>query len=145
MPLSENEETAVFPLLERVPIFSSLKKSQLKKIAQASMIRSFDSQENIAREGDTGVAFYLILEGEVEVRRGKKSLARLGQGQFFGELAVIDARPRTADVVALEKSKCLILNSWNFDGLIKSNSDIAMAMLKEMARRLRETDQSISG
>jgi CRP/FNR family cyclic AMP-dependent transcriptional regulator len=145
MPLSESEANAVLPVLERVPIFSSLKKSQLKKIAQASVIRSFDSQENIAKEGDTGVAIYLILEGEVEVRRAKKSLAKLGQGQFFGELAVIDTRPRAADVVALDKTKCLILNSWTFDGLIKSNSDIATAMLKEMARRLRETNQSISG
>ena len=145
MPLSGSEAKAVVPILETVPIFSSLKESQLKKIAEASTIRSFDSQENIAKEGDTGVAFYLILEGQVEVRRANKSLAKLGQGQFFGELSVIDLRPRAAADVALQKSRCLLLNTWTFDGLIRSNPDIAMAMLKEMARRLRETNQSVTG
>ena len=144
LPSSESEVKSSIPLLEQVPIFSSLKKGHLKKLAEASTIRSFDSGEFITKQGDEGVAFYLILEGQVEVRRSKRSLAKLGQGQFFGELTLIDNHPRTADVVAIDKSKCLLLSSWTFHGLVKSNPDIAFAMLKEMAQRLRKTDETLS-
>ena len=144
MPLSGNEAKTALPILQKVPIFSSLKESQIKKIAEASTIRSFEPQEIIAKEGDTGVAFFLILEGQVEVRLASKVLAKLGQGQFFGELSVIDMRPRSADVVALEKTKCSVLNAWTFESLLKSNPDISLLMLKEMARRLRETNQSVA-
>jgi CRP/FNR family transcriptional regulator, cyclic AMP receptor protein len=144
MPISESDVKTSIPLLEQVPIFSSMKKDQLKRIAQSSTIRSFEPGEMITKQGDQGVAFYLVLEGQVEVRRSKKSLAKLGRGQFFGELSVIDNEPRTADVVAVEKSKCFLLSSWTFHGLVKSNPDIALVMLKEMAHRLRETNQTLA-
>jgi len=143
MPTSENDAKGSIPLLEHVPLFSSLKRPHLKKLVEASTIRSFDPGEFITKQGDTGVAFYLVLEGQVEVRRSKRSLAKLGPGQFFGELTLIDDHPRTADVVAIDKSKCLLLSSWTFNGLVRSNPDIALAMLKEMAQRLRKTDEAL--
>ena len=143
MPTSQNDLKGSISLLERVPLFSSLKKEHLKKLAEASTIRSFEPGEFITKQGDEGVAFYLIVEGQVEVRRSKRSLAKLGQGQFFGELTLIDNHPRTADVVAINKSKCLLLSSWTFHGLVKSNPEIALAMLNEMAQRLRKTDEAL--
>ncbi|HVB12189.1 MAG TPA: cyclic nucleotide-binding domain-containing protein [Nitrososphaerales archaeon] len=144
MPTSENDAKGSISLLEHVPLFSSLKKPHLKKLVEASTIRSFDAGEFITKQGDAGVAFYLILEGQVEVRRSNRSLAKLGEGQFFGELTLIDNHPRTADVVAIDRSKCLLLSSWTFHGLVKANPDIALALLKEMAQRLRKTDEALS-
>ena len=143
MTISDSEVKEAIPLLEQVPIFSSLKRAQLIKLAKSSVIRSFDQGETITRQGDQGVAFYLVLEGRVEVKRSNRSLAKFGRGQFFGELSVMDDHPRTADVIAIEKSKCFLLSSWIFHGSVKSNPDIALVMLKEMARRLRETDESL--
>ena len=95
MTISETEVKATIPLLEQVPIFSSLKRAQLTKLAKSSTIRSYDPGETITKQGDQGVAFYLVLEGLVEVKRSNRSLAKLGRGQFFGELSVMDEHPRT--------------------------------------------------
>ena len=65
-------------------------------------------------EGDEGVAFYLIVEGSAEVRRSGKVLSRLGQGNFFGEMTLLDEQPSSADVVAVEPTRCLTFTYGTF-------------------------------
>lgn len=142
--ITDTEKKKVIPLLLEVPLFSSLNKKALGNIANSAAMRTFQSGSTIAKEGDSGVAFYLILNGSVEVRRGRKVLAKLGHGQFFGEMALFDKQPRSADVVALEDTDCLLLTSWALSGVIAANPKIAEQIISELVRRLRESNRALS-
>ncbi len=96
------------------------------------------------KEGDAGLGFYLITEGRALVKHKGKTLAKLGRGSFFGEMSLLDDQPRSADVVAEETTKCRVLLRWNFWSVVSKNQKIARAMLQEMARRLRATNNALS-
>ncbi len=128
-------------MLGAVSLFSGLKEKQLKTIVNAGKELSYDAGRVIVKEGDMGVGFYLILDGKVEVRRGTKILSKLGAGQFFGEMALVDKQRRSADVVAMAPTKCYGLTAWGFAGLVRSQPEIALNMLRELIARLRQTDQ----
>ena len=74
-------------------------------------------------------------------RSGTKILSKLGSGQFFGEMALLDRQPRTADVVAIVPTKCFGLTAWAFAAIVRSNPEIALNMLKEITARLRKLDE----
>jgi CRP/FNR family transcriptional regulator/CRP/FNR family cyclic AMP-dependent transcriptional regulator len=95
-------------------------------------------------EGENGVAFYLIIEGKVEVRHKGKVLSRLSKGDFFGEMSLLDKQPRSADVVAVVPSTCFGLTSWSFFGLIRSQPNIALNLMRELVRRLRGTNKALT-
>lgn len=89
-----------------------------------------------------GVGFYMVLEGKVEVRKGSKVLATLSRGQFFGEMSLVDEQPRSADVIAVQPTKCFTLSTWVFSALVKQHPELAMPMLRELAKRLRAAQSS---
>src|SRR5205807_10096839 len=91
----------------------------------------------IAREGDTGVGFFLITEGTADVSVGGKSRATLGPGAFFGEISLLDRGPRTATVTATSPIAMLALTAWTFRGLVEQHPTIALNMLRVVAERLR--------
>ena len=93
-------------------------------------------------QGSTGVGFFLVLEGVVEVRKGKKTLATLSKGNFFGEMSLIDNQPRTADVVAVKPTRCFVLSAWSFSAMVKTHPQMAMDMLREIVKRLRAAQAS---
>lgn len=142
--LSDSEKKTVIPMLQEVPLFSSLDKKALGRIANSATKRVFEEGEVITQEGEMGVTFYLILNGSVEVKRGKRVLAELGRKQFFGEMALFDNQPRSADVVATSETTCILLTSWDLMGVISANPKIAQRVIAELARRLRETNKSLS-
>ena len=84
------------------------------------------------------------MDGTVEVRTDGRVLSKLGPGQFFGEMALLDGQPRSADVVAIEPSRCLAMSSWSFSGIVSEHPKIALKMLQEFVRRLRVNAQNIS-
>ena len=133
-------------LLAEVPLFAGLKGKQIKSVASAfARERSYDAGEVIEKEGDSGVAFYLITDGSVEVRKGEQRVAKLGRGQFFGEMALIDKQPRSATVVSAESdTKCLVMPIWNFKAAVAKDPTVAMGVMKELARRLRETTNALT-
>ena len=139
-----NAET--IQLLQRAPLFAQFSERELQDVVQTAKVRKFSTGETIVQEGDTAkVGFYLILSGRVEVRKGEKKLAELGPGQFFGEMALlVEGAPRSADVVALEDTECLVLTRWDLRSLIQTHPDMALKMLGEMARRLSTTHQALS-
>jgi CRP-like cAMP-binding protein len=98
----------------------------------------------IVKKGERGVGFYLILDGSVEVKSGEIVLSKLGPGQFFGEMSIIDDEPRSADVITVEPSRCLVLTAWAFESLLSNHPKIALKMLREFVRRLRHTDKAFS-
>jgi CRP/FNR family transcriptional regulator, cyclic AMP receptor protein len=131
-------------MLEKVPIFSSLSSRQIRGLASDAKERKYSDGEFVVRQGELGVGFYLVLDGQVEVRRKNRRLAILGPGQFFGEMALFDAERRTADVVAVGPAHCLVLSKWEFWGFATGQPPVLRSILQEMARRLRETDQALS-
>ncbi|MGD1055557.1 MAG: Crp/Fnr family transcriptional regulator, partial [Nitrososphaerales archaeon] len=92
----------------------------------------------------TGVGFYLIADGSVEVRRKGKTISGLKKGDFFGEMTLIDDQPRSADVVAIAPTTCYVLTAWAFWGLVRSKPDIGVNLMKELVRRLRGTNRSLT-
>ena len=129
-------------MLATVPFFSGLDEKKRKSLVSQGKEMSYKAGDFVVREGAMGVGFYLILDGKAEVRKGDRILATLGQGQFFGEMSLIDELPRSADVVAVSSTKCWALTSWAFAGLVKTNPEIALQMLKEMVKRLRAAQSS---
>ena len=127
-----------------VPLFRGLDEKELRAVANLSKEMAFREGEAIVKEGDAGLGFYVIIEGEAVVRRRNKTVAKLQRGSFFGEMALFDDQPRSADVVATEPTKCLVLLRWNFWALVSKNKNVVRGLLKEMARRLRATDEAIS-
>jgi CRP/FNR family transcriptional regulator, cyclic AMP receptor protein len=132
----------VVELLRSVSIFKGLNDKQLKSLAEAGKESSFAQGATIIEEGEPGVGFYMILSGSVEVRRGGKALAKLSAGNFFGEMTLLDNMRRSADVVATAPATCFVLSGWSFAGIIRSDPEIALGLLKEMVKRLRGTDDS---
>src|SRR5437867_2830665 len=128
-------------MIGKVSIFSGLKDKQLRAIANAGKELAYTPDRVIVKEGEMGVGFYLILDGKVEVRRGSRVLSKLGTGQFFGEMALVDKQPRSADVIATAPTRCYVLTAWAFSALIKSHPEIAINMMQELVVRLRKTDQ----
>ena len=129
-------------MLAEVPYFDGLVEKTRKAIANDGKVMSYRAGETIVGEGASGLGFYLVMDGKVEVRKGAKVLATLGKGQFFGEMSVIDGKPRSADVVAVTPSNCWVLVSWSFAGLLNTHPDMALPMLKELVKRLRAAQSS---
>jgi len=142
--MKQSGDDALIEMLQKTPLWSGLTKQDLKLIAKLSQERKFEGGHAIVTKGEAGIGFYLILEGAVEVRSDGKTLSKLGPGQFFGEMSIIDNQPRSADVVATEASRVLILSAWSFKTLISDNPKIALKMMQEFVRRLRTTDKSLS-
>ena len=142
MKLHGEENESVIALLEKNPLWAGLDKKELKAIVKVATERKFEAGDIILSRGEGGVGFYLIRDGLVEIKSNGNILAKLGPGQFFGEMAILDNQPRSADVVAAKPSKCLIVSEWSFKALISENPKIALNMLQEFARRLREANKS---
>jgi CRP-like cAMP-binding protein len=138
------EKKPILAMLQQTTLFSTLSQSDLERIAKKFVERSFQAGDAIVHEGEEGVGFYLIIEGSAEVRRSGRLLSRLGKGQFFGEMTLLDEQPRSADVVAAEPTKCLVLNTFNFSGLVHAYPGVAIKIMKELTRRLRATSQSLT-
>ena len=127
--------------LAGVPLFSQLSGRDLTRLAKASVTRAFRNGEVMVKEGEQAVAFYVISKGKAEVLKGGQTLATLGAGDFFGEMALLDGYLRSASVRAMEDSECLVLSRWDFLAELRGNPHIAVAMLPVLSRRLREADQ----
>jgi CRP/FNR family cyclic AMP-dependent transcriptional regulator len=144
MKRKSKQSDPVIAMLEKASLWSGLDRKDLKFIVKLSKERKYESGDAIVKRGEGGVGFYMILEGSVEVRSDGTILSKLGPGQFFGEMSVIDNQPRSADVVAVEPAKCLILSAWSFNALISEHPKIALKILQEFVRRLRSTDRALS-
>lgn len=142
--LTEATDKQLAEMLQSVPLFSGLKGKQIKTIVGSGKELRFEAGTQIVKEGDNGVGFYLILEGSAEVRRKGRVLSKLGNGNFFGEMSLLDRQPRSADVVATTSVTCFGLTSWAFSALIRMQPDIAVNLMQELARRLRETNSAMT-
>lgn len=124
--------------LRKVPIFKELPANEVGMIARSLKERVYEPGTTIVKQGDPGVGFFLIAEGQVEVTHDGHHIRYLGPGEFFGEMALMEERVRTATVSAKERTRCLQLVRWDFRALLKEHPDMAVKLLEVVVRRLRE-------
>ena len=133
---------APIELLEQIPLFEGLPRDELGRIARSFKERRFSAGDTVTAEGAGGVGFFVIGEGTAKVEVHGEGRGRLGAGDYFGELALIDDQARrTATIVADSDLTCYGLTSWEFRPLVETNAAIAWKLLQVMARRLRESEQ----
>ena len=135
-------------LIQTVPLFSDLSETSLKVITDKMVARSYDKEKMILIEESAGETFFLISEGTVKITRmsddGREViLAILGEGDFFGEMALLDGEGRSANVIALEDAKVLTLQRSDFLDILERFPKIAIHLLKELTARIRHSDQQI--
>ena len=115
---------ASIDVLRRVVLFSGLKDKQLKRIAEAMAERTFAAGEEITKEGEISVGFYVIEEGRARVTMSGEDVDELGPGDHFGEIALIAETPRAATVTAETELRCYGMTSWDFRALVERNGEI---------------------
>lgn len=128
--------------LQQVPMFSSLSSRHLGRLWDHMKIVDHSAGHRIVTEGRSGYGFHLILEGEVKVERKNRGI-KLGPGEFFGEMSLIDDGPRTASVVAVTPVVTAAMASGAFRSVAKRYPDLMWKMLVHQTARLRE-EQSIA-
>jgi len=121
-------------LLKRVPIFSDLDGKELERIASSMKQRTFNAGDTVTSEGKTGVGFFVIEEGEATVTVGGDERRRLGPGDYFGEVALLNERARTATITADTELRCYGLTSWEFRPLVETHGSIAWKLLQAMSK-----------
>ncbi|MCZ7685156.1 MAG: cyclic nucleotide-binding domain-containing protein [Sandaracinaceae bacterium] len=109
--------------------------------------KTCDSGEVLFREGEAGDTMYVIQSGSVRISKSvkgeDKTLAILGPGEFFGEMAILNAKPRNATAVVEDPAKVLVLGARTFEQMLVSNAEIAVRMIKKLARRLDSANELI--
>lgn len=133
----------VISLLRRTPIFAQVSEEILEAMLKSTIQKTVEAGAKIVEQGKEGIGFYLILEGKAEVVKETVKLGELEAGDFFGELACIDGEPRTADVVAVADTTCLVITQWGMNSIIESCPGVALGMLKELVRRLRTSNAAL--
>jgi CRP/FNR family transcriptional regulator, cyclic AMP receptor protein len=128
-------------LLAGCALFSGLGASQLAAVAESATEVEFPAGRVIARQGEVGTGFFIVVEGEARVIRDGVLLAALGPGEFFGELSVLDGLPRIAQVVAELPTRCLAIASWDFERVLLEHPGLTLSVLRELAGRLRSVTE----
>jgi len=135
-------------LLAQVPLFSGLNRGELDDLAALMRRHRYAAGETIFHEGDAGTALYIIEKGEVKIILGSAEgkevvLSLLGPGDFFGDLALLDGEPRSADAMAMEAAELLILQRHDFLRFIAEQPQVAINLMAVLSRRLRRVDQLV--
>jgi len=138
--------TAIGELLQRVPFLAALEAADREALATAAKRRRFRRGEVIFHKDDPGESLFIIDEGSVRIylpspQGADLTLAVLGPGDFFGDLALLDGRPRSASAAAFPETETVALNRADFTSVIRSRPEAAMAVLAAVAERLRETNE----
>jgi type IV pilus assembly protein PilB len=142
-------DSAVPSFLHRVPLFAGLPADARASVEQRMRRRDFLPQSAIVREGGTESSAFFILSGRAAVRRKDPDsgidflLAELGEGEMFGEVALLTRKPRTASVVALEATTCAVLEQAEFDRIVREHPQVALSMMAVLADRLEQANHHV--
>lgn len=140
--------TSMNNLLGNVPMFSGLQEEELNAMSRVAVAKNFPKHAIILREGDKTDALYIIVSGKVKVMLstggGKEViLAILGKSEFFGEMALLDEQPRSADVVVMEPTQLLVISKTDFINCIAHNPQMSFKIMQGLIQRLRRADRKI--
>jgi CRP-like cAMP-binding protein len=134
--------SAMTESLRNVPMFAELSDKDLKRLAESMHEKSFSEGQEIVTQGESGLGFFVILEGSASVDVGGAEGGRLGPGDYFGEMALLDAGggSRSASIRAGEGLKCAGMTAWNFKPFVLDHPEVAWALLQTIAKRLRAAE-----
>jgi CRP-like cAMP-binding protein len=127
-------------LLQRVPLFAALPPRELERLSGSFKEQIFAPGEPVVSEGERVARFFVIESGEAVVKVHGDEHGRLGPGDYFGDIAMIDQGDRTASIEAESDLKCYSLTFWDFRPLVESDARIAWPLLQAMAKRLRAAE-----
>jgi CRP-like cAMP-binding protein len=131
-------------LLQQIPLFADLEPRELERLSGSFKERKFDAGNPVATEGEGAAGFFVIESGEAVVTVHGEERGRLGPGDYFGDIALIDQGSRSATIVADSDLRCYGLTFWDFRPLVESDARIAWPLLQAMAKRLRAAESEIT-
>jgi CRP-like cAMP-binding protein len=130
-------------MLSDVDLFAGLSRRQVKKLVTRAKQVDHDAGQQVAAEGFGSLAFHLILSGEAVVSTGGQEVRRLHPGEYFGEIAMIDGKPRSASVTAVDALRTLAISSSDFSELLGEEPEFVRGLLVLLCARLREAESRV--
>ncbi len=135
-------------VLKKIPLFSSLKDEELEAINKASFTKNYMKDQMILLADEEGDTLFVIIHGKVKItsfaENGKEVIfSIMSEGDFFGDMSLLDGKPRSASVISIEDSELCLLRREEFNHLIETYPGIALKLLKELTSRLRKADERI--
>jgi hypothetical protein len=143
------EDQSMFTVLEKITtlkkidLFSNISSKVLYHVSQITEEVEFLEGETIFSEGDFGDHMLVIAKGKVRIHRGGKTIIEMGDGAFFGEMAILDGEPRSADTTAIEDCILFKINQRDFSQVLSTQNDVMIGIIKILTKRLRETTQKV--
>ncbi len=134
--------------LNHVPLFSSLSEVELALLTQVRQIRNYPANATIINDGDPASALYIINKGKVKVcisnEQGREVvIAQLADGEYFGEMSLVDDKPRSATIIARTACEISLIQKIEFQRMMASNPDLSLAVMRGLSERLRQADRKI--
>jgi len=133
VPLSKNEKVE---LLGRIPLFAACTRRELIEVALVADEREAGADEVLMEQGQPGREFFVLIDGTVVVRRHGRKLANLGPGDWFGEIALLTFKPRSATVTAISPCRLLVIQDRSFRRVVEATPRIALRVLGSVSQRL---------
>jgi CRP-like cAMP-binding protein len=124
--------------LKSIDLFSQIPGEDLAQVALISGEENREQGDEIFAEGEAGDALYLVLDGKVRVHKQDRVIAELGERECFGEMAILDAAPRSATVTAVDDTNLLKITREDFQEIMTEKPEIATGIVKVLTRRLRD-------
>ena len=134
MALAPDQRAALFAAC---PLFTGIGDGALATLAERGTEVDFPAGRVIARQGEIGTGFFVVVRGSVRVVRDGAVIATMGPGDFFGELSVLDRQPRNASVIADTPTTCLALASWDLEAVLMKDPALTLTILRGVVARLR--------
>jgi CRP-like cAMP-binding protein len=132
--------SAVIDHIRKVPLFRGMPEYALETVADRASETTFQDGETVTREGDPGETFYIVTEGRLRVSQHEAKVGELGPGDFLGEIALVDGRPRTATVTAIGPVEALVIQRADFLEMIEFDSAVRLGILMALTERIRKID-----
>jgi CRP/FNR family cyclic AMP-dependent transcriptional regulator len=129
--------------LGRCPFFAGLSRGELVELAKATEDMEVEEGKTLTREGESGREFFVIVDGEVSVTKDGSEIRKLGPGEFFGEIALLEDRPRTATVKAATPLRFFVLTRQSFRSLLAHQPAIEEKVAKALEERVRATSDPV--
>jgi CRP-like cAMP-binding protein len=126
-------------LLASIPLLAVLNKRAREQVVRTARQAHYPAGQTVIREGDPATLLYLIVSGHAAVEEGGRKVGRMGPGEFFGELALIEEHGRTATVVAEDDLDCLLISAWEFKASLEEHPQMAIPMLNAIIARLHRS------
>lgn len=132
------DANSIAAALQQVPLFARLEPEVLDALADHTTERQFHPGETIATEGSPNDGLLLLVEGEMEARRGDRLFKVLGPGDYVGDMSLLDGAPHMVDVVATQPGQGLFLADYQFQVVLKNHPEVAMEIIRVLVARIRE-------